>query len=102
MRKIDAATLVGLSCHLGTSKAIELAEFAKEVNHLSDIQQKMLMRGWLAIEHLPKDASLEASDLYKCLSALGLAWQSLAFEEKQQAAKKIAIGKNAELHNESE
>ena len=62
---IDAATLVGLSCHLGTSKAIEFADYAESVGELEDVQKKLLLRGWLAVEHLPKDASLEASDLHK-------------------------------------
>lgn len=82
--KIDAACLVGLACHLGTTKAIEFAEYAATCGELMDDQKKLLLRGWLAVEHLPKDASLEASDLHKCLSALRRAFIEVNEYERRQ------------------
>lgn len=77
MKQIDAATLVGLACRLGTMRAIEFAEFARSLHELADDEQKLLLRGWLAIEEMPNDAALEAADLQKCLVALRQAWFKL-------------------------
>lgn len=87
MLPIDAATLVGLACHLGSSKAIEFAEYAASVDELQDVQKKLLLRGWLAVEHMPKDASLEASDMHKCLAALRQAWVVLNEYERRKACR---------------
>lgn len=70
----DAVTLVGLACRLGSSKALEFVEFEAATQELSPQQRKLLLRGWLAVEWMPHDASLEASDLHKCLTALRQAW----------------------------
>ena len=78
--KIDGGTLVGLACRLGVIQAMEFAEFAHSCEELDEAQKKLLFRGWLAIEHLPKDASLEASDLHKCLTALRQAWCRIKLE----------------------
>lgn len=74
---IDAATLVGLACQIGTADAIEFAEFAKSLNELTSDQQRMILRGYIATTHLPGDASLERSDVLRCLRALRQAWLSL-------------------------
>ena len=79
---IEGSLLVSMACNLGASKAIAFAEFANESKELTEAQQKLLMRGWLAAEHLPGDASLESSDLHKCLFALRQAWIMLAFYER--------------------
>lgn len=75
---INADILAGLACHMGATKAIEFAAFAAEHEELSDSQKKLLLRGWLAIQHMPGDASLEASDLHKCLTALRQAWITIS------------------------
>jgi hypothetical protein len=82
--RIDSATLVGLACHLGTTRAIEFAEFATTCGELADDQKKLLLRGWLAVQHLPKDASLEASDLHKCLAALRMAFCTIKYMEPKK------------------
>lgn len=73
-KPIDAATLVGLACHLGTVRALEFAEYYATIGELDEPQRKLLLRGWLGIQHLPGDATLEASDMQRCLVALRQAW----------------------------
>lgn len=72
--KIDGATMVGLACHLGPVAAVDFAEFARSLEELDQQQVKMLLRGWLAIESMPNEASLEISDLRNCLRALRQSW----------------------------
>lgn len=83
---IDAATLVGLACKLGALRAIEFSEFATSCNGLSDEQKKLLYRGWLAVGSFHKDASLEASDVQMCLTALRQAWLKLEATKSQNTA----------------
>jgi len=72
--KIDGATMVGLACQLGAVAAMDFAEFANSLKELDAPQKKMLLRGWLAIESMPNEASLEISDLRNCLRALRQSW----------------------------
>lgn len=67
----------GLCCHLGALQAIEFVEFARSLDKLTDQQKKLMMRGWLALEHLPKDASLERSDLLTVLTELRRSWDTI-------------------------
>ena len=80
LSKINSKILVGISCHLGVGKAIEFAAYARSLEDLTEPQKKLLLRGWLAIQHLPGDASLEAADLHECLRALSVAWRFLEQE----------------------
>lgn len=73
---MTSAEVVGLACHIGPARAIEFVEFARELDKLSDQQRKLLLRGWLALEAMPKDASLERADLLRVLTGLRQAWQS--------------------------
>lgn len=79
-RDIDPATLVSLACQIGAVNAIEFAEFAASLKELSDSQQRLLLRGYLATTHLKGDASLERSDMMLCLRALRQAWITISRE----------------------
>lgn len=83
MKQLDAQTLVGLACNIGTVAAIEFSEFAESLQELDDQQQRLLLRGYLATTHMPRDASLEADDLRKCLRALRQAWLAIAQENRR-------------------
>lgn len=72
--KIDGATMVAMACRLGPVAAMDFAEFARSLEELDTQQTKMLLRGWLAIESMPNEASLEIADLRNCLRALRQSW----------------------------
>lgn len=76
MSEINAAALVALACHLGTVQAIEFVEFRESVKALPEQQRKVLLRGWLALESVPRDSSMERADLIRVLTALRQAWSN--------------------------
>lgn len=66
--------LVGMACHIGAFQALEFREFAESIGELTAQQRKMLLRAWLALESMPKDADLERRDLLNVITGLRQAW----------------------------
>lgn len=73
--------LVGLACRLGAMQAMEFIDFGKSLGELSEQQRKLLLRGWLALEAIPGDASLERADLLRVLTALRQEWLRAKFRD---------------------
>jgi hypothetical protein len=83
---MSPSELVGLACRLGCTQAIEFIEFREECKELDEQQQKLILRGWLALEQMPREAALERADLLRCLRALRQAWHRNAKLEPEGTA----------------
>jgi hypothetical protein len=88
--------LVGLACRLGCTQAIEFVEFREECKELHQQQQALILRGWLALEHIPREASLERADLLRCLRGLRQAWHRNTQLESELADLKRSVNKAAD------
>jgi len=74
MSEYSPAEVVGLACRLGATQALEFVDFGRSLGELTEQQRKLLLRGWLALEAIPGDASLERADLLRVLTALRQEW----------------------------
>lgn len=51
--------ITGLVCHLGILGAIEFKEFERTLTGLDEHDRNYLLRAWIALEPMPKDAARE-------------------------------------------
>lgn len=74
---IEGDLLAGLAKTIGPVWAMQLADFRSQCAGLSDREISWLMRAAIAVDHMPRDADVEAMHLMGTIDELRKAWLEL-------------------------
>lgn len=86
---MNSKELAGMACRIGAAAALELAEFERSLEGMEERQRSILLRGWLAVETLPGDASLERALIRDALAALRMEWLKPIYDSEKD--KKVPL-----------
>lgn len=97
---MNSKELTGIACRIGPVAALEFAEFERTLEGMEERQRVLLLRGWLAAEVLPKDASLERLLIREVLIALRMEWLKPIYDSpSKRSAAEIQAEQSCRLSN---